>query len=467
MPSTEAITNALSDLLLTASDTKGATLSGGGRSLGLAELRTAATQAARDVSRAAGRPSPVVAVRLPMSVDAVVMLAAAILGDHTVCFLDPAWPADKAEQVLRKVSAQVLVDETGVHALDAHEAVPVRAAGYVAMSSGSLGGGLKGVLSPWSGVAAFVAAGAAALELDRSSIWGEVSHPAYDMAITNLLVALAAGSSVRVSDTMGDRLRPLRFSDRNGVSHLRVAPRFIDLAVAERRAPGPSLRVWGSGGDRLLSAQLDLLLGLGIPAVINTYGTSESIGFASAARLGRDDPGPSWQGCATIGGGGVGAWQTLLGASNGDAPRLLAIRTPHLPQGYLFGRSFGEYPRWDSGDTLSTGDVGAEVDGLLFCLGRAGRRVKRSGSFVDLDEIDAVIRSVAGAASFTVMTGHGRLVTLCEGDTRPGDLRSALTASLRPALVPDRVVALRQLPRLGNGKIDQAAALARAEQDAS
>jgi acyl-coenzyme A synthetase/AMP-(fatty) acid ligase len=276
------------------------------------------------------------------------------------------------------------------------------------------------------------------------------------MAMTNLLVALASGAALHLSAALGDRVRPLRFMERVEATHLRVAPRFIDLAVAERRDPPASLRVWGSGGDRLHVSHVERVFDLGVPSVVNTYGTSESMGFASSARLERGTDVHSLNGTVTIGTGGVGPWRTVV-AGVGDHP-MLAIQTPHLPAGYLFGTG-GEYPRWHASDTLLTGDAGAEVGGDLFCLGRSGRRVKRHGRFVDLDEVDAALRSHRDVASYTVVTTEGELLCLVEtGDEEARALHRGLPAVLRPEILPDRLVPVRKIPRLGNGKIDQARA---------
>ncbi len=87
---------------------------------------------------------------------------------------------------------------------------------------------------------------------------------------------------------------------------------------------------------------------------------------------------------------------------------------------------------------MLTGDLGVRVDGHLYCLGRAGRRVKRSASFVDLDEIDATMRETSGVTSFTVATTAGRLVSLVEGPADQLDgLRRVLPTRLRPDTVPD------------------------------
>ncbi len=318
------------------------------------------------------------------------------------------------------------------------------------------------MLTPWSTVAAFVAEGAEALELDETAVFAEISHIAYDMSMTNLLLALASGAIVHVSSALGDRLRPLRFVDRVRATHVRLAPRFIDLAFAERRPAAPgTLRVWGSGGDRLFAVQAQQVHDLGIPLVVNTYGTSETAGFASAARVRGGESHPTIHGSVSIGVGRVGVWYTEVIAHEGGD--MLAIRAPHGAAGYVFGEA-GSYPRWVGDDVVVTGDVGAVMDEQLFCLGRSGRRVKRSATFVDLDEVDATIRSKHGFASFTIATQDGMLVSVVEsGSVDADEMRRALASLLRPDMLPERLIPVGQLPRLGNGKIDHTAVRVLAE----
>jgi acyl-coenzyme A synthetase/AMP-(fatty) acid ligase len=455
--------NALGDHLLSSQSSSGAraTVSDPAAALLTDQLIAAASERASLVERVARKSSPVVAVTLPMSTEALVMLVAAIVADHTICFLDPAAPDERRRAISEGLRPDVVVDSDGVRASDeasseASEHDEAREPGYVALSSGSTGGAPKAVLTSWSTVAAFVRDGAEALELDETSVFAEISHIAYDMSMTNLLVALASGAAVHVSSALGDRLRPLRFVDRVRATHVRMAPRFIDLAVAERRQTGPgTLRVWGSGGDRLFAVQAEQVHGLGVPLVINTYGTSETAGFASAARISRGGTIPTVHGSVSIGVGRVGAWHAEVIAHEGGD--MLAIRTPHQGAGYLFGEA-GSYPRWVGDDVVVTGDIGARVANQLFCLGRSGRRVKRSAVFVDLDEIDATIRSKHGFASFTIATQDGTLATVVEsGSVDVDEMRRALTSLLRPDMLPERLIPVGQLPRLGNGKIDHVA----------
>jgi acyl-CoA synthetase (AMP-forming)/AMP-acid ligase II len=427
-------------------------------SLADSDLLSAAAETADAIRAAAGREHAMVAAVLSLSTDALVMLTAAVVGDFSLCFLDPV-ATDRRRAVLDVLRPDVLVEGTTTPAQAATGlAVRDHPPGYVAMSSGSMGGGPKAVLSPWSNIDAFVAAGAEALELDRGSVWAEVSHPSYDVSMTNLLVALAIGCSIRLSSSLGDRLRPLGFSDRVGATHMRAAPRFIDLAAIERSRDGKrSLRVWGSGGDRLPAASARQLFGLGIPTIVNTYGTSETIGFASAVRLTADDDLPTVHGTVAVGTGTVGPWRACLRDPGDDS--MLVIESSHLPDGYLFGWPQGEYPRWETADRVLTGDLGARRGRDLYCLGRVGRRVKRSASFVDLDVLDSILKETLGVTSFTAAMPTGELVTLVEGsEGRLHGLRRALPTVLRPDTVPDELVVVRQLPLLGNGKVDQGAA---------
>jgi acyl-coenzyme A synthetase/AMP-(fatty) acid ligase len=429
-------------------------------------LLASAALASKEILRLADRASCLVAVTLPLGADPIVLLTAAILGGFSVCFLDPAAPEIRRHSILNHVRPDVIVDSAGMRKTEsvANPQLEGRPPGYVAMSSGSMGGGPKGVLSPWTSVAAFVPHGAVALELDSSAAFAEASHLSFDMAMTNILLALGSGARIHMSSSLSDRLRPLRFVGRVGATHIRVAPRFVDLALAERRGPSPSpLRVWGSGGDRLYASQVRRIFELGISTVVNTYGTSESVGFASTARFAAQGELSTLHGSVTIGNGAVGPWRAEL--HDIDEQSMIAVRTPYLPGGYFFGESSDDYPSWKSTDVIVTGDIG-ELDGAnLFCLGRSGRRIKRSGTFIDLDEIDSAVRSQSNVSSFTVLTADGELVSLVEAaDDRLSEILSILPTTLRPDMVPNRLLSVRQLPRLDNGKVDQGGARDLADQ---
>lgn len=434
--------------------------------LPLTEAVRLATVIAEATRRSAGRPNPIVVVATPSSTDAVLQVVAAVLGGYTLCILDPTGPDERLDAVVAALDPDVVVSTDGITTRQALREVP-HPPGYVAMSSGSTGGAPKGVLSTWDCLADFAPHGAAALQLDRASRWAEPAHPGFDLAMTNWLMALASGASLHVTGAFADRLRPLGFAARVGATHVRLAPRFVDLAVGEygrgTRAP---IQVWGSGGDRLSRGHAQRILGLGIPTLVNTYGNSETAGFASAATLTGACEIPVRHGTVTVGAGQVGPWRVELDRESVDAEpsEVLAVSSPYVGKGYLFGGGDQAFPRWEPGRVV-TGDLGARSGNELFCLGRAGRLVKRSATFVNLDDVDLVLREDPGLDTYTVATRGGELVTLVSGTDAIllGPLREALAAKVSPDMLPDVLVPVPAIPRLGNGKADQAGAVRLAE----
>jgi acyl-CoA synthetase (AMP-forming)/AMP-acid ligase II len=461
--------HALAELLhASAARAPGSVVADSRTSIPLADALREAEDLARTVARTSSRERPVVAVVLPGSVAAVTHLLAAVLGDHTVCFLDPG-AGPRTDAVLDALDPDVVVDAGGVRprATGAARPDPV-AAGYVAMSSGTTGAGAKGVLTSWACLADFLPHGAEALDLDAASSWAEPTHPSYDLALTNWLLALGAGASLHVSGSLADRVRPLAFLARRAATHVRLAPGYIDLATAEAGRGTPcEVRVWGSGGDRLTPAQARAVLGMGRTTLVNTYGTSETAGFASAATYASVDDVRARDGSVSVGRGRVGPWRVDL-VTDELAPgevedEVLAIHSPHVGDGYLFGGHGQDYPRWEPGRVV-TGDRGIVADGEVYCLGRVGRMVKRSAGFVNLDDVDTAIRDARDLVTYTVATRGGSLVTLVEGDGHPlAAVREDLATRVAPGVLPDRLVPVRSLPRLGNGKTDQAGAVRLAE----
>jgi acyl-CoA synthetase (AMP-forming)/AMP-acid ligase II len=461
--------NPLAELVRTsAAGARGATVADRRSSLALDDAVRRGEEIAGELQRLSGRSDPVVTVLLPSSLEAVTQLLAAILGDYTVSFLDPS-SGQRKDAVVDAVDPDVVVDATGVN-LRRPRSQPRRqvagAAGYVAMSSGTTGAGPKGVLTTWECLADFVPHGAAALNMEAGSRWAEPNHPSYDLAITNWLIALGAGATLHVSGALTDRLRPLGFAARCGATHVRLAPGYIDLASAEaHRGVRSEIRVWGSGGDRLSETQAHRVLDLGVTTLVNTYGTSETAGFASAAAYGSADELDALNGAVSVGSGQLGPWRLELVPEQlwGTEGHVITVHSPHVGDGYLFGGHEQDYPRWELGRVV-TGDLGVHDDGNLFCFGRAGRLVKRSASFVNLDDVDLALRELHGLATYTVATRGGSLVTLIEGhlDAR-SVIREELAMLVAPGVIPDAIVPVPVLPRLGNGKADQAGALRLAE----
>ncbi len=121
---------------------------------------------------------------------------------------------------------------------------------------------------------------------------------------------------------------------------------------------------------------------------------------------------------------------------------------------------FGEEP---GGRLYRTGDLGRwRADGSIEYVGRVDHQVKIRGYRIELGEIEAQILAHPGVREAVVMVrgdqGIKRLVGYVvpsEGASGLEELKAALRRALPEHMVPSELVALEQMPRTPNGKVDR------------
>jgi acyl carrier protein len=148
------------------------------------------------------------------------------------------------------------------------------------------------------------------------------------------------------------------------------------------------------------------------------------------------------------------------------------LRTPYRALGYyeepeLTRQAFVPNPFGDDPADLvfRTGDYGRLLwDGNLEYLGRRDDQVKIRGVRVELGEIENLLRSHAGVQDVAVVDrddadGNKYLCAylVLAGGVATGELREHLSAHLPELMVPSAFVAMAELPRTLNGKIDRKA----------
>ncbi|MFD9070701.1 amino acid adenylation domain-containing protein, partial [Streptomyces lasiicapitis] len=120
----------------------------------------------------------------------------------------------------------------------------------------------------------------------------------------------------------------------------------------------------------------------------------------------------------------------------------------------------------DGSRMYRTGDqVVLRSDGQLAFVGRRDHQVKIRGQRIELGEVEAGLRGLAGvadavAAAVTDPAGQQRLVGYVVAEAADLDtaaLRSALAGLLPAALVPSVLVTLDELPLTAHGKVDRKA----------
>jgi amino acid adenylation domain-containing protein len=359
------------------------------------------------------------------------------------------------------------------------------AVAYLIYTSGT-SGMPKGVCITRGNLAHYVAAMSQRHDLRGCRHYAVNSAFHTDLGNTTLYLGLWHGACLHLMDSelMLDGAAVSRYVHEHAIDVMKITPGHFAALCDDALYPPPLPRRWLIFGGEVLRGELLQSIRAACLArgctVVNHYGPTEAtIGgvthtidldrIAPVAPLGLPLPGVQAQVVA----GGVavprGAWGELV------------LGGPTVGLGYhrrddLNARAFHAAP--DAAGVpvrhYRTGDrVRLNADGRIEFGGRFDDQVKLRGFRIELAEIDSCLLRVPGIrqavtllhkdearqdalASFVVAAGFDAAATL-----------AALRRSLPDYMLPGRIVALDQIPWLGNGKPDRRALAARLELQAA
>ncbi|GIJ27818.1 hypothetical protein Vqi01_29800 [Micromonospora qiuiae] len=443
-----------------------------------------------DVLRAEGvRPGDVVAIGLPRRAELVAALLA--IWSLRAAFLpvDPSHPRARLDTLFDTAGARFAVvadlatvtrdgcrvitsldgdlpatDEPGSGRAAAGEDGPTGGELAYAMSTSGSTGRPKVVGVSHAALAHCVTTFTELLELRAPTVAGTTALT-FDISLLELFLPLATGGRLLLVD---DALR--RDPARLG-AHLSVGrPDLIQATPSGWRLILPHLPPDLDGvtllcGGEAVNADLAQRLVNTGAAVWNVYGPTEATIWCTAYRLRQPvaDPVP-------IGAPLPGTVAAVLGRDGRPVPvghvGELHVGGPQLAVGYLgdperTGAAFGD-------GAYRTGDLCAwRPDGTLSYHGRADNQVKIRGHRIELEEIETYAErhpSVAQAAAVVVeAAADDQRLVLYVQSTVDGPvvsdavLREHLAAMLPAALLPQRIVALPELPLTPSQKVDRRA----------
>jgi O-succinylbenzoic acid--CoA ligase len=137
---------------------------------------------------------------------------------------------------------------------------------------------------------------------------------------------------------------------------------------------------------------------------------------------------------------------------------------PVLAEGYLADpdRTALAFHHAGGARWYRTGDTGRIDDGVLTVTGRIDGLIISGGIKVSLDEVEAVVRGIAGLADAVAVRAESERwgevpVIVTTGTAELGVLRAAVAARLGKAAAPARIVTVDELPVLASGKPDRVA----------
>ncbi|MGL4317006.1 MAG: non-ribosomal peptide synthetase [Pseudomonas sp.] len=442
-------------------------------------------------------PGARIAHFLPRDIDAVVALVAILRAGACYVPIDPAYPSERIEHILRDSQARlVLTHLARVQDLPADwqpkalsidqamAAVPFRdepkvsrdQPAYLIYTSGSTGQP-KGVVISHANALHSLAARLAGYPqpVQRFLL---LSSFAFDSSIAGLFWSLAQGGCLHLaSETeQKDPLQLARLIRSHDVSHLLALPSLYALLLDELGDSPSPLNTAIVAGESCPPALVDNHYRRQPDAQLyNEYGPTEASVWSTVA-LCQPDQGT---GAVPIGRAIAHTRVYLLDSDGAPVARGLKgeihIAGPGLSDGYLglaqmtsekFIRA--SHPSLDSQRLYRTGDFAwQDLDGQLVFLGRTDSQIKLRGYRIELGEIEAALCSVSHAKLAVVLLdttqAEPSLRAFVESPTQlqASAVRESLATMLPAHMIPTDIQWLAQLPRTANGKVDHRTLLAR------
>ncbi|WP_406694053.1 amino acid adenylation domain-containing protein [Singulisphaera sp. Ch08] len=464
-----------------------------GRSLTYSQLDRAANQLAHQLRSLGAGTDTLVALCSERSPDMLVALLGVLKAGAAYLPLDPDYPRDRLDFMLRDSGAailltdrhiQKLLPDTGVRVvlldddraeIEHHDGssapditIHPASLAYVIYTSGSTGKP-KGVMIPHDALNNFLLAMRALLELKPGDSLLAVTTLSFDIAVLELFLPLALGARIELAsrDEATDGRRLAKRLHNANARFLQATPATWRLLLDSGWNGQLGLTIL-CGGEAMTRELAERLLP-NADALWNLYGPTETTVWSTAARV------ETGNGAVSIGRPIANTQIYILDALLQPVPIGVAgelyIGGDGVVRGYLdrpalTAERFLPDPFGKPGARLyRTGDLARwRTDGTLECLGRLDHQVKIRGHRIELGEVEDALNlhpSVQAAVAVARPDAQGNaqlvayLVTADEARTTTAELRRWLKNALPEPMIPSAFVLLDALPLTPNGKVDR------------
>jgi amino acid adenylation domain-containing protein len=465
-----------------------------GAHLSYRELNRQANQMANYLRGLGVGPEAVVAICLPRSLDMVVALLGILKAGGAYLPLDPAYPAQRLNLMLRDSGSQALITESGLAGLfdpfgarvicadrdraiigrqdDSQPAIKVTPdnLAYVIYTSGSTGEP-KGVEITHSGLLNLIAWHQSAYSVTAKDKATQLAGQSFDASVWELWPYLTAGASIHIPDdairSSAERLAEWLAAEQITICFLPTP--LAEAILGQESVSNLALRALLTGGDKLHKSP-----GKQLPfTLVNHYGPTEDTVVTTRFEVNAGNS----NGAAPPIGRPISNKQIYILDSHLrpvpiGVPGELYIGGAGLARGYrgrqeltackFIPNPFSQEP---GARLYATGDLVRYLsDGNVEFLGRNDNQVKIRGFRIELGEIEAALGKHPAISEALVIAredapGDKRLVAyvvLKPGKTiGPSELRPYLRERLPDYMLPSAFVSLDEMPLTQNGKVDR------------
>lgn len=344
---------------------------------------------------------------------------------------------------------------------------------YIIFTSGTTGTP-KGVMIDCGAIHHYAAMIAQHLDIRPTDRALETCELSFDFSVHNMFSAWQAGASLHILPS-SQTMNALKFAKSSGITLWNSVPSLVALLNQLKvLKPGEldGLRLTVFGGESLSDGVVNTWRTVAPNARIhNLYGPTEATVFCLGADVGPATSLSPGRDVVAIGrplpGNQAMVFTGDLAAAPAGTPGELAITGKQLFSGYLNApeltqarTAFFGGRRW-----YLTGDLALyDSEGIFHCLGRLDNQVKILGHRVELEEIDAHVRmatglDLVGSVAWPIVNGmaQGVVCFVASGPRCAAEIIATLKTRLPPYMVPQRVIALDEMPLNPSGKVDRRA----------
>lgn len=344
---------------------------------------------------------------------------------------------------------------------------------YIIFTSGTTGSP-KGVMISTGNVRSFIDALQQRYRFQPDDRVAQPSEVSFDNSVLDLFNAWEVGAALHVVPA-NQLLGPLRFLQQNAITVWYSVPSFaVSLQKMKLLRPGslPSLRYSAFAGEALPQTTAEAWRAAAPNSIVDClYGPTETTVVCTGDRFSDTPHVTESRGIISIGKPFPGMDAMILDAELRMVPQgdrgELAFSGSQVALGYLGDEALtaSKFPVIDGRRWYLTGDLVCQDEhGLLHHLGRVDNQVKIAGNRVELEEVEAHLRSAFGtetaaAVAWPVQYGpEAKIIAFVSGATEnKGEAVDLLKKRMPPYMVPAQIHELAYLPSSANGKTDRKA----------